>query len=228
MKGVNKKNEDFDKYKRKGAYHWDKVTGPLRRRHIPRTIRYAVPYKILVNKYGKKLNQLRGLDIGCGEGAFMKYILSKNGNIDGLDNNNTAIDLGHSLLEQYNGKFHLYNSPCENVPVADSTYDYVVALEVIEHLKDVNSFCREVKRILKNTGLLIVTTPFYKGGPYGDKYHVKEFTPIELKIPNKLIWFIWFSLQMHRNHGFRREVGNPEDVSRDGWTNLLATARANK
>lgn len=45
------------------------------------------------------------------------------------------------------------------LPLPDSTADVVIALAVIEHLDKPRTFLREIRRILKPNGLVLLTTP---------------------------------------------------------------------
>ena len=45
------------------------------------------------------------------------------------------------------------------LPYADETFNYVVCLEVIEHLENPFALCRELKRVLRPSGRTIVSTP---------------------------------------------------------------------
>jgi len=48
----------------------------------------------------------------------------------------------------------------EQLPVADSTYDLILCFEVIEHLeKDPMAMLCEINRVLKQSGLVFLTTP---------------------------------------------------------------------
>jgi SAM-dependent methyltransferase len=48
----------------------------------------------------------------------------------------------------------------ERLPTPDSTYDLVLCLEVIEHLeKDPMAMLNEINRVLKESGLIYLTTP---------------------------------------------------------------------
>ena len=53
----------------------------------------------------------------------------------------------------------LWNADGDPCPAAGDTYDVVIAGEIVEHLVDTDSFAREVRRILKPGGHLILSTP---------------------------------------------------------------------
>ncbi|HYR43558.1 MAG TPA: class I SAM-dependent methyltransferase [Terriglobia bacterium] len=52
--------------------------------------------------------------------------------------------------------WHIGEEPC---PAAASEFDFVVAADIIEHIVDTDEFLRELWRILKPGGSLILTTP---------------------------------------------------------------------
>jgi 2-polyprenyl-3-methyl-5-hydroxy-6-metoxy-1,4-benzoquinol methylase len=47
----------------------------------------------------------------------------------------------------------------KGIPFADASFDHVVCLEVIEHLDDPPAFCRELRRVLRKGGRLLISTP---------------------------------------------------------------------
>lgn len=71
----------------------------------------------------------------------------------------------------------------ETIPFKDETFDIVVALEVIEHVPNVQQSFSEVKRVLKKKGLMIFSTPIHqKLWTHFDSLagHLRRFDPIEL------------------------------------------------
>src|SRR6185436_10066275 len=67
------------------------------------------------------------------------------------------------------------------LPFADASVDWVVSIEVLEHLDDARGWLAEVHRVLAPGGVVVLTTP--QRAPDGvvrDPYHVHEFEPAEL------------------------------------------------
>jgi SAM-dependent methyltransferase len=99
---------------------------------------------------------LKVLDIGCGTGETLTFLQSylKSPTLYGIDNSPTAIKFaksrGHKNILKVNAK---------NLPFKANTFDYILLLDVIEHLKDDIAILKEAKRVLKKTGKIIITAP---------------------------------------------------------------------
>jgi SAM-dependent methyltransferase len=67
------------------------------------------------------------------------------------------------------------------LPVASSSVDAVVALQVLEHLADPDGFARECARSLRPGGVLVVSTPNRPTFPSGlNPFHVHEYDARDL------------------------------------------------
>lgn len=54
---------------------------------------------------------------------------------------------------------HLYRGSCEELPIASSSMDIAIALELIEHILSPDRLAAEVARILRPGGVAVVSTP---------------------------------------------------------------------
>lgn len=97
------------------------------------------------------------LDIGCWDGWIMQQILKKKiaNYVIGIDNSIPAIK--NCIKKGLTAKW--VKTVDEQLPFKKNQFDAVVAGEIIEHLYDVNTFLKEILRILKPGGQLILTTP---------------------------------------------------------------------
>lgn len=118
---------------------------------------------------GKKV-----LDVACGTGYGTK-ILAEAGAIEtfGVDISTEAIDYARENYSSENAKFSLGNA--EKLDFPDKEFDVIVSFETIEHLNDYCKFLKEIKRVLKEDGTFIVSTPNKALYPEGNPFHVKEF-----------------------------------------------------
>jgi ubiquinone/menaquinone biosynthesis C-methylase UbiE/GT2 family glycosyltransferase/archaellum component FlaC len=120
------------------------------------------------------------LDIACGEG-YGAYLLSESARlVVGIDNSEETIRYAASKYVKKNLKFMLGDAG--EIPIEGSAlFDLVVCFETIEHLQAgvQVKFMREVKRLLKPSGLFIVSTPnklAYSDIPeYHNEFHLREF-----------------------------------------------------
>jgi SAM-dependent methyltransferase len=101
--------------------------------------------------------QCRVLDIGCGNGVGT-YALARAGyNAIGIDSSVGEI-AGIKAAEKINGldnaNFEVKYSNGEILDFEDGVYDVVWMREVLHHIKDLNSFLKEVYRILRPNGIL--------------------------------------------------------------------------
>jgi ubiquinone/menaquinone biosynthesis C-methylase UbiE len=72
------------------------------------------------------------------------------------------------------------------LPINDQSFDVVTSFETIEHLNERAAFLRELRRVLKPGGFLLLSTPnaHYTrpvDGKPSNPFHVYEYTPEELR-----------------------------------------------
>ena len=120
------------------------------------------------------------LDAACGSG-YGSAILSESGaqKVVGIDNSLEAIEYCEKNFKKANLEFKKQN--CEKITL-DTMFDVVISFETIEHLKNQDNFLTEIKRVLKDDGLFIVSTPNTDNYPSGNPFHNKEFTESEFKL----------------------------------------------
>jgi len=105
-------------------------------------------------RIAKMIKHGKILDVGCSTGDFISF-LDKDIEYYGLDNNIERISYAKERYPK--GKF--YTSFGEKMPFEDNTFDYVVITEIIEHVESPLSLLIECKRVLKQDGKLIGSTP---------------------------------------------------------------------
>lgn len=98
--------------------------------------------------------QERVLDLGAGFGAYSYYLSNRSQIVISHDICREALTIGERY---YNLKFPVI-ADALNLPYPCETFDLVMMIEVIEHIKDQRRLWNEVRRVLKNRGLLVITT----------------------------------------------------------------------
>ena len=94
------------------------------------------------------------LDVGCGTGVNARHLAARGHSVFGIDLAPTAVR--QFCLAGFKGTVA---DVTEGIPAADGQYDLIFASEVIEHLADTESFLKELNRVTKPGGRLILTTP---------------------------------------------------------------------
>jgi len=92
------------------------------------------------------------VDVGCGIGRFRGFAGDLIEDYLGID-----VVRHHGLPSDV--RFACANLDREPIPLGSGAADVVVAIETIEHLENPRAFVRELSRILKPGGWLVVTTP---------------------------------------------------------------------
>ena len=109
------------------------------------------------------------LDIGYGTGGFIRNA-PEGVRVYGIDSD-------YAALQNYNNNCMLADAI--NLPFKDSVFDGVHCAHVIEHLENPEFLVREVWRVLKVSGTLMILTPDierYKFRFYVDHTHIRPFT----------------------------------------------------
>ncbi len=125
-----------------------------RRAIIERLLREKVAQK------GEKAPRL--LDIGCGTGANLPMLcesLGPNGRACGLDFSPLALQFACARLTAPN--LTLSQGDALQLPLRDGLFDIVTMLDVLEHLSDDAKALKEVHRVLRPGGSLILSVPAY-------------------------------------------------------------------
>ncbi len=103
-----------------------------------------------LRKFIKGKNNLI-LDFGAGTGVFSEYVKNK-GTIIGIEPSVEMIKRGREKRDFI--KF--VNSFGENLPFKSNTFDYVISAYVMRNLDSLENGLKEIKRVLKLEGSLIV------------------------------------------------------------------------
>jgi ubiquinone/menaquinone biosynthesis C-methylase UbiE len=95
------------------------------------------------------------LDVGCGNGIYTQWLAKKCVRAVGVDHNEK--NLAWAKQEFPHCEFVLSNG--ENLPFADASFDAVMLTEVLEHTQDDRATLREIARVTKPGGTLLLSTP---------------------------------------------------------------------
>ena len=133
------------------------------------------------------------LDLGCSTGYLGKSLKKDNNQVVGIDISEKAAQEAQKELDQV----FVCDLQEEELPLAEKSFDIVVLAEVIEHLLFPERAIEKAKKVLKDDGVIIITTPNflvlsnrlkmllgkfqYAEDGFLDRGHVHFFTYKELK-----------------------------------------------
>lgn len=133
---------------------------------------YEREIKAIVKKFVKQTPNIQVLDIGCGYYAKMLQAISP------YIERGVGVDLQLSDTLSSNEKIVPINKPYDEAlqSFSDETFDVILLISVLEHLEDPLSCLKDVRRILKKDGLLIINVPTWRSKS------LLEFMAFTLKI----------------------------------------------
>jgi len=100
------------------------------------------------------------LDLGCGNGHLVSYLLSLGYNVYGTD----ASERGIAVAKQtHPDRFFMQDLSTGKLPVElqEIPFDTIISTEVIEHLYDPQGFINFCKQALNGQGQIIISTPYH-------------------------------------------------------------------
>ena len=102
------------------------------------------------------------LEVGCGNGRDTPFYVSIE------DVKYIGIDISEKMLESARKKIgnidrksyaHFLSADATNMPFPDNTFNKIVCSEVLEHIPKWDKAIAEFARIIKDDGILVITTP---------------------------------------------------------------------
>jgi SAM-dependent methyltransferase len=95
------------------------------------------------------------LDVGCGSGRNL-VDLARLGPVAGVELSEQA-----AAVATARGVADVRIGPVESLPWTDETFDLVTCLDVLEHTPDDRLTLRELRRVTRSGGVLLLTVPAY-------------------------------------------------------------------
>jgi SAM-dependent methyltransferase len=128
----------------------------------------ALPDPRLDRKFERMVELLRGrlpvdsfLDAGCGDGRYLA-VLGRAGFVPkrvlGSDISERILETARATATAHGVEAELVRANLESLPFEDGSFELVLCVQVIEHLLDPLAGLRELARVLRPGGTLLIST----------------------------------------------------------------------
>ena len=152
-------------------------------RYVP-TVKGRIRYEHL-HRYALALEFVQGksvLDIASGEGYGSAYLSKVANSVIGVDIDRECVNFSRNKYGDIANLEFLVGS-CDAIPLSSESLDIVTSFETLEHHDKHDEMMREIKRVLKPGGVLVISAPnrlTYSENPQSasanpnNQFHVKE------------------------------------------------------
>ena len=104
------------------------------------------------------LTGLTLIDIGCGGGLLTEPMARLGAQVTGVDATPRNVEVARLHAEQGGVKAVYLNCAAEDLVAQGQRFDIVLAMEIIEHVADVDAFLEACGRLLKPGGIMFIAT----------------------------------------------------------------------
>lgn len=102
----------------------------------------------------------RLLDVGCGGGTYTRWFADHARGVTSVDVDQAGLS---RLAAREEGKSGFARAACPRLPFRTGSFDTVVAFEVLEHIQDDAGAVRELARLCRPRGRLVISVPVPPG-----------------------------------------------------------------
>jgi 2-polyprenyl-6-hydroxyphenyl methylase / 3-demethylubiquinone-9 3-methyltransferase len=156
-------DDEVARFSRIAGEWWD-AHGPMAALHKFNPVRLAFIRDRAAGHFHRdpsRLDSLAGLrilDIGCGGGILAEPLARLGAAVTGVDpsENNIAVARRHAVQSQLVIDYR--HGSAEDLTAAGEKFDVVLAMEVVEHVADLNLFVDAAATLAESGGLLFVAT----------------------------------------------------------------------
>jgi len=153
---------EIEKFSKMASEVWNK-NGKYKPLHLfnPARIEFIknklISYFDLNSNSQKPLKKLKILDIGCGGGLLCEPLNKLGATITGIDASKNNIEVAKLHSKEMNLDIKYIHCSPENLNLQNE-YNVVLAMEVVEHLLDINIFMQNCSKLIKKNGIMFVAT----------------------------------------------------------------------
>lgn len=146
------------------ARHWWDEGGSMRMLHRLNPVRIAYVRDQATRHFGRdhrrldSLAGLRVLDIGCGGGILSEPLARLGADVVGIDPAAENVEAARGHAQSAGVSVDYRATTAEALADAGERFDLVLAMEVVEHVSDVDLFVRRAGEMVNPGGLMVAAT----------------------------------------------------------------------
>lgn len=152
VKGVFSAPEVVEKWGRAGMYDPETNDGLFKYNDKLYRMQYVLDF--IPNAQSEKS---LALDLGCGGGVYVPYLTQKGYKVTALDISNKMVEKSRILCNTLSIEANIIIGDCSSTNFPDSYFDLILCVGLIEHQSENSPLLKEVNRILKLGGTLVLT-----------------------------------------------------------------------
>lgn len=145
------------------------------------------------------------LDIGCGGGKLVSHLceIASRGKVIGVDYSKDAVrkTISKNKKSVDTGLADIKYGSVLDLPLDSRTLDFAVAVQTHYFWEDLESSLREIKRVLKNSGTVMILSELYKMDYHMGKYNTAKSTRELLNNLN------YKNIRLYENNGWMCLIG---------------------
>ena len=139
------------------ADEWWSETGKFKPLHKFNPIRISFIRKE-ISKHFPEFPNIKILDVGCGGGLISEPFARMGADVTAIDASERNIEVAKIHAKKSELKIDYRVASSEELAAKDEKFDVVFALEIIEHVADVEKFIETCAKLVKPNGLLFIAT----------------------------------------------------------------------
>jgi 2-polyprenyl-6-hydroxyphenyl methylase/3-demethylubiquinone-9 3-methyltransferase len=155
--------KEVEKFSKIADEWWD-YSGKFKPLHKFNPIRISLIREKIVSHFKKdqkSLTAFEGLeiiDIGCGGGLISEPICRMGAKLTAIDASKKNIEVAKIHAQKNGLEINYLCSSAEEIVKENKKFDIVLALEIIEHVSDVEAFISACANLVKENGLVFIAT----------------------------------------------------------------------